>query len=256
MVFLNLCLGLKYKLRKGDTYMKIVRRGYLPEYDKYFKSDLDILIKASEDARYLLNRGYKVKGATVFVQQHYQLSEPQRLAIARSIATDSNIVLRRSKELSKDDCKGKEVYIDGFNAIIPMESLLSNSPILDCMDGSIRDMANLKGSYHIIDKTSGAIQLVLEQLQKLGVLKAHFYFDRPVSNSGRLKCLLLELSKQYNVDVDVELLNAVDKELYDKSNVITGDCVILDKCISFIPLYRWIIEDYSKSHDVWKVKLL
>lgn len=236
--------------------MKIVRRGYLPEYEVSFKEELDKLKLASEDALYLLNRGYKVKVATMFVQQHYQLSEPQRLAIARSLATNKDIALRKSKEMSKEDCSGKEVYIDGFNAIIPMESLLSNSPLFVCMDGAIRDMANLKGSYRIIDKTENAIKLVFEQLQKLGVSKAHIYSDKPVSNSGRLKSLMLTLGKDYDFDLEVELLNAVDKELYDKSNVITGDCVIMDKCESFIPLYRWVVEDYAKSYDVWTVKLL
>lgn len=236
--------------------MKVVRRGYLPEYETYFKKNLDKVKLASEDAHYLLNRGYRVKTATMFVQQHYMLSEPQRLAIVRSVAADKDIELRKSKEKSKEDCKGKEVYIDGFNAIIPMESLVSNSPLFVCMDGAIRDMANLKGSYSIIDKTSGAIHLILEQLDKLGVTKAHIYLDRPISNSGRLKSLILELSKQYNVEVEVELLNAVDKELYTKSNVISGDCVILDECESWIPLYRWIMEDYSKTHDVWAVQLL
>lgn len=236
--------------------MKIVRRGYLPEYEVSFKEELDKLKLASEDALYLLNRGYKVKVATMFVQQHYQLSEPQRLAIARSLATDKAIALRRSKEMLKKDCRGKEVFIDGFNAIIPMESLLSYSPLFVCMDGAIRDMANLKGSYRIIDKTENAIKLVFEQLQKLGVSKVHIYLDKPVSNSGRLKSLMLTLDKDYDFDLEVELLNAVDKELYDKSNVITGDCVIMDKCESFIPLYRWVVEDYAKSYDVWTVKLL
>lgn len=236
--------------------MKVVRRGFTPEYENFFKKELDKLKLASEDAHYLLNRGYKVKTATMFVQQHYMLSEPQRLAIARSVASDKDIELRKSKELSKSDCKGKEVYIDGFNAIIPMESLLSNSPLFVCMDGAIRDMANLKGSYSIIDKTEGAIRLVLEQLDKLGVAKAHIYLDKPISNSGRLKTLIRELSAEFRVEVDIELLNAVDKELYNKPCVISGDCIILDECKSWIPLYRWIVEDYAETHDVWAVQVM
>lgn len=236
--------------------MKVVRRGYLPEYETYFKKELDKLKLASEDACYLLNRGYRVKTATMFVQQHYMLSEPQRLAIARSLATDKDIASRFDKKLCKADCKGKEVYIDGFNAIIPMESLVSNSPLFVCMDGAIRDMANLKGSYSIIDKTESAVRLVLEQLDKLGVAKAHIYLDKPISNSGRLKTLIRELSEEYKVEVDIELLNAVDKELYNKPCVISGDCVVLDECESWIPLYRWIVEDYAESHDVWTVQLM
>ena len=236
--------------------MKVVRRGYIPEYEIDFKKKLNILKEAAKDVHYLLNQGYKVKTATMFVQQHYMLSEAQRLSLARSIASDNDIALRKAKELSKEDCNGKEVYIDGFNAIIPMESLLSNSPLFFCMDGAIRDMANLKGSYSIIDKTEGAIRLILSYLDQLGVSKVHIYLDIPISNSGRLKTLIREISEEYKVEVDIELLNAVDKQLYDKNCVVSGDCIILNECKSYIPLYRWIVEDYSKEHDVWEVKLL
>lgn len=236
--------------------MKIVRRGYLPIYEKLFKGEgLEKLQEAAKDCLYLLNRGYKVKTATCFVQNHYMLEENQRLALARSLATDKDIKERKKKEFRQDELAGKEVWIDGFNAIIPMESLLSDSPLFVCMDGAIRDMANLKGSYHIIDKTEGAIRLILEKLDKLKVKKAHFHIDRPVSNSGRLKVLILELSKEYNVEVEVELLDAVDKSLYDKEFVISGDCVVIDKSVSWIPLYKWIVEDYEKEHDVWKVHI-
>lgn len=236
--------------------MKTVRRGFLPEYEKLFKGkEIEKLQEAAKDCLYLLNRGYKVKTATCFVQNHYMLPECQRLALARTLAIDKDIELRKQKELHQDELAGREVWIDGFNAIIPMESLLSDSPLFECMDGAIRDMANLKGSYHIIDKTEGAIRLILSKLDELKIAKAHIHIDRPVSNSGRLKMLILELAKEYNVEVEVELLDAVDKSLYDKECVISGDCVVIDNSISWIPLYRWIIEDYEKEHDVWKVKV-
>lgn len=236
--------------------MKTVRRGYLPEYDKLFTGkEIEKLQEAAKDCLYLLNRGYKVKTASCFVQNHYMLPECQRLALARSLATDTDIKSRKEKMLKKKDLIEKEVWIDGFNAIIPMESLLSDSPLFECMDGAIRDMANLKGSYHIIDKTENAIRLILEKLDKLKVKKAHIHIDRPVSNSGRLKLLILEIAKEYNVEVEVELLDAVDKSLYDKECVISGDCVVIDKSISWIPLYKWIVEDYKKLHNVWLVKV-
>lgn len=236
--------------------MKVVRRGYLENYEKLFKGKgLEKLKEASKDVLFLLNRGYKIKTASCFVQQHYMLEEASRLAIARSLAKDEDVLKRKEKMLSKEDCKGKEVFIDGFNAIIPMESLLSNSPLFECMDGSIRDMANLKGSYHIIDKTAPAIHLILKKLDELEIKKANIFIDEPVSNSGRLKTLIREIAKDYKVEVEVTLLFAVDKELYNKECVISGDCVILDNCISWIPLYKWIVDDYEKENEVWKVKV-
>lgn len=236
--------------------MKTVRRGYLPEYEILFKNDLEILKKAAKDVHYLLNNGYKIKMSTKFVQQHYRLTESQRLALARSIASDKDIALRKAKELTKEECMNKEIYIDGFNAIIPMESLVSNSPLLIGMDGAVRDMANLKGSYHIIDKTEPAINLLLNKLDELKISKAHIFLDRPISNSGRLKTLIRTIGEKYNVELDIVLLDAVDKELYYKENIVSGDSIILDNCVSWIPLYKWIVEDYEKENKVWKIKLL
>lgn len=236
--------------------MKTVRRGYLPEYEILFKNDIEILKKAAKDVHYLLNNGYKIKMSTKFVQQHYRLTESQRLALARSIASDKDIALRKAKELTKEECTNKEIYIDGFNAIIPMESLVSNSPLLIGMDGAVRDMANLKGSYHIIDKTEPAINLLLNKLDELKISKAHIFLDRPISNSGRLKTLIRTIGEKYNVELDIVLLDAVDKELYYKENIVSGDSIILDNCVSWIPLYKWIVEDYEKGNKVWKIKLL
>lgn len=236
--------------------MKTVRRGYLPEYEILFKNDIEILKKAAKDVHYLLNNGYKIKMSTKFVQQHYRLTESQRLALARSIASDKDIALRKAKELTKEECTNKEIYIDGFNAIIPMESLVSNSPLLIGMDGAVRDMANLKGSYHIIDKTEPAINLLLNKLDELKISKAHIFLDRPISNSGRLKTLIRTIGEKYNVELDIVLLDAVDKELYYKENIVSGDSIILDNCVSWIPLYKWIVEDYEKENKIWKIKLL
>ena len=194
---------------------------------------------------YLLNRGYKVKQATMFVGNHYALTERQRLVLARALATEKDIELRKSK-ISKN-IKGAEVHIDGFNAIIPMETTLSKSLLLECMDGTIRDLANLRGSYHIIDKTENAIKLILNKLDELEVKKAVFYLDKPISNSGRLKYKILEIAEGFKLDVEVEVLNAVDRELYDKENVISGDCIVLDNCKSWIPLYKMIVDEIEDN---------
>lgn len=45
---------------------KSVRRGYVPTDEKEFKGEsLNKLYKASEDLLYLLNRDYKLKGASI-----------------------------------------------------------------------------------------------------------------------------------------------------------------------------------------------
>lgn len=45
-----------------------------------------------------------------------------------------------------------EVYIDCFNTVISLEIAFSDSTLLLCMDGTIRDLAGLRGTYRLIDK--------------------------------------------------------------------------------------------------------
>ena len=119
---------------------------------------------------------------------------------------------------------------------------LSNSTIIRCMDGTIRDLAGLRGTYRIIDKTDMAINLIGEKLEELKVRKAVFYLDEPVSNSGRLKMKILDMLAEYDYDVEAELVRNADKELENMENVISSDAVVLDKSISWFNMAGQIIE--------------
>ncbi|MBO5753032.1 MAG: DUF434 domain-containing protein [Proteobacteria bacterium] len=234
--------------------MRIVRRGYLPDYEKMFRNEgIDKIREALTDALFLLNRGHHLKRATHIAMEHYQLSDAQRLAISRGMASDKEIQRRTSHRLQKNEVAGKTVYLDGFNAIILMESLVSESPIFKCMDGAVRDLANLKGSYHIIDKTESAIRLILQELEALQVANVQIHIDNPVSNSRNLKVLILKLAQEYQIHVEVHLIDACDKSFYQQENVISGDGIVMDNAKSWIPLYLWIVEKYIQQHNVWLI---
>lgn len=221
---------------------KIVQRGYIPEdKDQFGNVSLIKLKKASEELLYLLNRGYSVKGASTFIGNHYLLSERQRLALARSIATNEAVEKRKAKEIC-EDFQNQVINIDGFNTIITLEVALSDSLILKGMDGTYRDLAGLRGTYRIIDKTEKALRLIGEKLEEHKIEKACFYLDSPVSNSGSLKVRILELLEEYNFELEVKIITNVDSTLEALDNVITSDAIILDKCKSWINLNKEIIE--------------
>ena len=125
---------------------KIVKRGESPNDKKEFGGEeLKKLYKAAGDLQYLLNQGYKIKGASTFVGNHYLFSERQRLALTRAISSEESIKMRKAKEI-KDIPQGSVVNIDGFNTIITLEVALSESLLLKCNDGTIRDLAALRGT--------------------------------------------------------------------------------------------------------------
>lgn len=232
---------------------KIVKRGYVPSDQKEFTGiQLEHLKEAAKDTRYLLERGYAVKNATTFVGNHYMFSERQRLALARSVSCKEDVEKRKEKLIVKE-AKGMTVHIDGFNTIISLEVALSGSLLFRCSDGTIRDLAGLRGTYRIIDKTEQAVHLILNRLQELEIGEAIFYLDAPVSNSGRLKALILQIADEYDFDVSVEVINDVDRVLEKLPGVISSDAIILNKCKSWINLVPAIVSELS---DTWVVQLM
>ncbi len=231
--------------------MKTVRRGYVPKDAVEFgPKSLDKLNTAAIELQFLFNRGYDTKSASTFVGNHHLLSERQRMALARMISTDAALAERRRKELLQAP---KEMVLDGFNTIITLEVALSGSLLLAGMDGTIRDLAGLRGTYRIVDKTIHAVDLLLSRLEALGVEKTLFYLDQQVSNSGRLQALLLKEAERRSVEVQSELHPSVDSVLSLMANVITSDAIILDKCKSWYNLNRPLLE--SSIPDAWILQL-
>ena len=73
------------------------KRGYVPEDERNFSvSSLETMRTASRHIDYLINEGYDLKSASTFVGNHFLLSERQRLAIARSLATKEQLQNRKA----------------------------------------------------------------------------------------------------------------------------------------------------------------
>ncbi len=228
--------------------MTTIKRGYSPNDEKEFGSrSLENLHRAGRDLYYLLNQGYPIKGASTFVGNHYLLSERQRLALVRAVSSEADLQIRRNKEV-KNIPHGSTVNIDGFNTIITLEVALSDSLLLRCMDGTIRDLAALRGTYRLIDKTETAIMLIGKTLEQNRVDKAVFYLDAPVSNSGRLKQKIIETLLSFDMKVKVEVIHNVDSVLEKLEHVITSDAIILDKCISWINLNGMIMKELNREY--------
>ncbi|MBP5364619.1 MAG: DUF434 domain-containing protein [Bacteroidales bacterium] len=240
----------------AETTKTNAKRGYLPDDDKKFSPQaLATMQTASRHVFYLINEGYDIKTASTFVGNHFKLSERQRLAIVRSIATAEQLNVRKAKELTS--VAGADVWIDGFNTIITLEVMLSNSMLFSCMDGTIRDLAALRGTYRMIPETAEAAQVLFEQLTVQGVASAHILLDEPVSNSGRLKSLLADVKEELGTtcpfDLDIQIIKEVDRTLWEKANVITADAIILDHCVSWFNLMARCAERRTvKTLKVWE----
>ena len=164
------------------------------------------------------------------------VSERQRLAIMRSLAKEQQLLYRKKHQIPFGDLAGQEVWIDGFNTIITLEVMMSDSILFTCMDGAVRDLASLRGTYRLIPETKEAVQMMFDVLQDAAVKKVNILLDKPVSNSGRLKSLIADIGEAYQFDLDIQIIRDVDRTLYGKACVITSDAIILDHCESWINL--------------------
>ena len=224
------------------------KRGYVPEDERNFSLEaVHTMQTASRHVRYLINEGYDLKQASTFVGNHFLLSERQRLAVMRSLATDEQYAVRQSRQVQISDLDGKEVWIDGFNTIITLEVMFSEGILFECMDGTIRDLAALRGTYRLISETSEAVRMMFQTLQEVQISKTTILLDEPVSNSGRLKTLIADIGKEFAFGLDIQILRDVDRSLYGRESVITSDSVILDHCESWVNLAAEIMKEKGKS---------
>jgi hypothetical protein len=118
------------------------------------------------------------------------------------------------------------------------------------MDGTFRDLCGLRGTYRLISATDKAITLIGDELQTLGISKAVFYLDSPVSNTGRLSQRIYELLEGYPFTVETELVPNADVILQTKSNVVTSDAIILNQCQSWINLVANILHKYYPNTPI------
>ena len=224
------------------------KRGCVPEDERNFAPEaIHIMQTASRHVRYLINEGYDLKQASTFVGNHFLLSERQRLAIMRSLATNEQLAGRRDRQVQITDLDDKEVWIDGFNTIITLEVMFSEGILFECMDGTIRDLAALRGTYRLIPETSEAVRMMLQALQKARISKATILLDEPVSNSGRLKALIADIGEEFGFGLDIQILRDVDRSLYGRENVITSDSVVMDHCVSWVNLAAECVKGKGKQ---------
>jgi len=223
---------------------KRTHRGQHPDDSKLFAPpELESLRLAVADYSLLLTRGYAGKGALKLVGDKFSLTQRQRLAVMRSACSDQQLISRNESKVPIDALAGRAVAVDGYNLLITVEAALSGGLVLEGRDGCLRDLASIHGTYRKVTETIPAVELIGRFLQEIGVCKARWLLDSPVSNSGRLKMLILDLAGKNNWRWQVELLLSPDAELAKVDMpVASSDSVVLDRCKNWVNLARAIIE--------------
>jgi hypothetical protein len=215
-------------------------RGPHPDDGRLFGAPaLPKLRTAVAEYSWLLSRGYAEKSALKLVGDRYQLTARQRLAVRRSSCADAAREDRLRKQHPPGDPPGEALLVDGYNALITVESALSGGFIFRGRDGCYRDLASLHGTYRAVEETAPAIELVGEVIADFPIGRVTWYLDAPVSNSGRLARLVLEIARRRRWDWSAQLDASPDRTLAASAEVVaTSDSWILDHCRAWTNLAR------------------
>lgn len=222
---------------------KVNHRGAAPEDDQLFSMEaLPALREATSDLSWLLNRGYAIHSALQLVGNRFNLRDRQRLAVGRCVASDASINRRRQHCLVPEQLREQELWLDGYNVLMVLEAALGGGVVLIGRDGCCRDVLGIHGSYHRVQETAPALQLIGEFTQRWNVTGCRWLLDKPVSNSGRLKALILDAAAQGGWNWEVELVMNPDNALAESPAVVaTSDSAILDRCELWANVAREVI---------------
>jgi hypothetical protein len=211
-------------------------RGKAPNDDVLFSPQkIALIAEAVSDFSFLMTREYGETSALQIVGDRYQLHKRQRMMVLRASCSERSRKRRRLGEVSMADAVSHPLYLDGLNLLITLECALSGGIVFSGRDSVVRDIAGVHGTYRKGLQTAAAIHLLVTFLKQAAVSEAHFYLDAPVSNSGRIKQMLLAEADRCSLAATAVLVNNPDSILIETDGIVaTSDGWILDN------VSRWL----------------
>ena len=220
-------------------------RGLAPPDEQLFAArQLPALRAAAADLCWLLDRDYAARSALELVGNRHNLTSRQRMAVSRYACSEEDVRRREKLRVEPARLHGQELWLDGYNILTLLESALAGGVVLLGRDGCCRDIAGIHRRYRKVNETIPALGLVGETISALGVNVCRWWLDKPVSNSGRLKTLILETASEDGWNMEVELTFSPDHVLSHTDQIIaTSDGIVLDRCRRWVNLVRLIITE-------------
>ncbi|ADZ08834.1 protein of unknown function DUF434 [Methanobacterium lacus] len=216
-----------------------------------------LLNNAAYDLKFLLNRGYRKKGALNFVSNKYLLNKDERNYLFRRTFSDSKSISRKGKIISLDEIVGRNIFVDGYNVLITSEIIINQEydSLVMCDDGVLRDLKAVFGKYNMDINTEKVMLAVTNLMNQHHPLFINFLFDSPVSKSGELAKLTNSILEDHRVNGTAETVRNVDYELVKRSNascgvVATSDGVIMDRVENILDIPYWFCMENNCSKNL------
>jgi len=204
------------------------------------------LSQASQDLRYLLNRGYKrrnLKTVLKFVGDRYNLNKSQRNLLSKAVFSDEETEGRMGKLVNIEEIKDCTLGIDGYNILVTLESALQGKPIILADDGLIRDIAGKSSRYRPGETTPQALELIIGTLRKYPPREVVVLFDEKMSKSLQLAKKVTEMMEQSGLFGGASTSKYPDKEILEYEIISTSDSGPIDEAKKVFDLAGYIIRE-------------
>lgn len=231
------------------------RRGPHPrDRDLFSTRWVPILRTAVEELSWLSTRGYSDKASLKLVGDRHKLRDRQRKVLQRCAASDQSCASRRAKQLAREELEGATLVVDGYNVLLTLEAALSGGLCVLARDGVLRDLAAMSAHYRRVQATHSAIDILADFFAAAACKQIIWYLDRPVSNSGRLKRMILQTLGERTPAWRVDLTDRTDFLLTHSPHVVaSADSAVIDGCQRWFNLARTVVE--SKIPGAWLLDL-
>jgi hypothetical protein len=199
--------------------------------DCFAPAALTALRDAVAELSWLLDRGYSKKASLKLVGDRHALRDRQRMAVQRCAASRADRGRRRARQVAPSALAGETLVVDGYNVLLTVEAALSGGVLLLGGDGVVRDLTSMSGHYRRMRSTKAALEAIAAFTAATQCHQLVWLFDRPISNSGRLKQAIDTLAAAASWPWQVELVASPDRELIASQSIVaTADSGVLDRC--------------------------
>lgn len=223
-------------------------RGPNPQDAELFAPKMLPKLRAAvADLSELLSKGYPQKASLKLVGDHFRLNVRQRKAVQHCVASAENLALRRQKQRPPEAAADEVLWVDGYNLLITTESALAGAVVLEAPDGCYRDLASVHSSYRRVEETLPAIRLLGEGFAALGAKEVRWVLDAPISNSGRLRGILLAEAEAKGWPWQVQLEAQADAFLKAQTDgfILSSDSVILEEARAWVNFLPWWLPQHN-----------
>ncbi len=195
------------------------------------------LQKASEDMKYLLDRGYSRNASLNLTVNRYHLDMGERNYLRRYVFSENEIRVHKSKLIPVREINGEKVVVDGFNVLITVEAVLKNRDLVEGMDCILRDTSRVFSSYRFGSETKTALGKLMDLFMEYGPEEVFFIFDSQISRSGELSSYVRKKMGESGIPGDARTAKSADGEIIELNHITaSSDSHIIESVDRIIDL--------------------